>query len=150
LVAIALVHTGFLREIVHATPHELQVCAELSAELAAEQWERSTDTVVGVLPAELTGEVVTALLSHADTARIASDSALYHAFGRLERALTKLAEARASAKGTLPIAAAEALMDGAEDHFDALRVALTRSRDVLQVAVDQIEDSASRASLEAA
>ena len=42
----------------------------------------------------------------------------------------------------LPLAAAEALLDGIEDHFDAIRVAFARSRDVLQGAIDQIEQAA--------
>jgi hypothetical protein len=150
LVAIALVHTDFLQEINLATPHDLKICAELSAELAAEHWERSTDTVVGVLESELTGDVVIALVAHATTVRDASDSALYHATARMERAIAELAKARGATAGTLPIAAAEALMDGIEDHFDAIRVALTRSRDVLQVAIDQIERAASRQAVEAA
>ena len=69
LVAIALVHTDFLHEINLATPHELKICAELSAELAAEHWERSTDTVVGVLESELTGDVVVALVAQARAVR---------------------------------------------------------------------------------
>lgn len=150
LVAIALVHTAFLREINLAGPRALQICAELSAELAAEHWERSTDTAVGVLGSELTGEVVIALVAHAATVRTASDSALYHAAHRVERAITELAKARGTALRTFPIAAAEALMDGVEDHFDAIRVALTRSQDVLQVSIDQIEQAASHPVVEAA
>ena len=94
LVAIALVNTDFLTEINLATPHDLQICAELSAELAAEHWERSTDTVVGVLDSELTGDVVIALVAHAATVRDANDTALYHATAKVERAIAELAKAR--------------------------------------------------------
>lgn len=143
LVAIALRHTDFLKEIGAASPNQTQICAELSAELAAEHWELTNGAPIGTLGPSLTSDAVPLLVAYAKTMRHASDSALYNAVAKINRSVTKLAEARSAAADTLPLPAAEALMDGLEDHFDAIRVALTRAQDVLLLTIDQIEAPAS-------
>jgi hypothetical protein len=140
LVALAIARTPFLSEATGEAPHDLRITAELCAELAAEHWERTHGVSLReTVPSELTTEVADALVSHAEALSEADDNALYQAHAKLERSLAKLATARVSIKGTLPLIAAERLMANVETHFDHIRIAQTRARDILKAAIDRIE-----------
>jgi 4-hydroxyphenylpyruvate dioxygenase-like putative hemolysin len=140
LVARAIASTPFVAEATGDNPHDMRICAELCAELAAEQWEREHGASAG----ELHTEVADALVAHASALRDANDNALYQAHAKLERSMALLAGARNSIKGVLPLAAAERLMDNVETHFDHIRVALTRAAGVFESAIDRIEWAASK------
>jgi hypothetical protein len=140
LVARALAATPFLVEATGNNAHDLRISAELCAELAAEDWERTHRTLIGaVVPPELISEVADALVAHAVELHTASDRALHQAHAKLERSLSDLKAARTSINGTLPLAAAEALMEHVEDHFDSIRIALTRAAEVFATAIRRIE-----------
>jgi hypothetical protein len=140
LVALAIARTPFVTEATGDAPHDLRISAELCAELAAEHWERERGAIAGVtIPPELTAEVAEALEAHGQALRDANDNALYQAHAKLERSIALLAGVRRSIAGTLPLAAAEALMDHVETHFDSIRVAMTRAAGVFESAIDRIE-----------
>lgn len=143
LVARAISKTPFVTEAVGDSPHDLRVTAELCAELAAEHWEREEGALIAAtVPWELTTEVAEALKAHGQDLRDANDNALYTSHGRLERSLALVATARNSIHGILPLAAAEAQLTEVETHFDHIRIALTRARDVFTSAIDRIEAAA--------
>jgi hypothetical protein len=151
LVALAIVKTPFVAESIGPDSHDLRISAELCAELAAEFWENERGAVAGVtISPDLTAETAVALEAHGRTMRDASDNALYQAHAKLGRAIALLATAQRSVAGTLPLAAAEVLMDGIEDDFANIRVALTRAAEVTGNAIDSIEWAASARRLEAA
>lgn len=75
----------------------------------------------------------------ANQRREAGEPELYAAHAKVERTIAALDVTRSAIKGTLPLAAAEALMDGIEDHFDNIRVALTQALRILKTAIDAIE-----------
>jgi hypothetical protein len=150
LVAHAIASTPFVAEATGDNPHDMRICAELAAELAAEHWERERSAIAGVtIPPELITEVADALVAHASALRDANDNALYQAHAKLERSMALLAGARNSIKGTLPLAAAECLMDNVETHFDNIRIALTRAAGAFESAIDRIEWAASKRPQEA-
>lgn len=141
LVARALTATPFLAEATGPAPHDLRSCGEICAERAAEDWEREHDAIVGAVVApDLTGEVADKLEAHGRSLRAANDNgAIYTAHARLERTLGCLASARCGIKGPLPLAAAEEMMDGVEDHFDHIRVALSRALGIHAKEIEAIE-----------
>lgn len=150
LVALAIASTPFVTEATGDDPHDLRISAELCAELAAEHWERERGAIPGVtIPPELTAEAAEALQAHGQTLRDANDNALYQAHAKLERSISALGHARRSIAGTLPLAAAEALMCGVETHFDHIRIALTRAAGVFESAIDRVEWAASKRRQEA-
>lgn len=150
LVARALTATPFTSEATGANPHDLRIGAELCAGLAAESWEADRGALIGLsIPPELITEVADALEAHGKTVRDASDNALYAADAKLQRSLACLSTARSSIKGSLPIAAAEALLTEVETHFDHIRIAVTRALAILEVEIDKIEWAASRQRREA-
>jgi hypothetical protein len=143
LVARALTATPFLAEATGATSHDLRISAELCAELAAQNWEREQGVIVGAsAPWELSIEVADSLVAHALSRRAANDNDLYQSHAKLERTLAAVATARSSIKGSLPVAAAEAMLDEVETHFAHIRIALTRALGILSKEIDLIERAA--------
>jgi hypothetical protein len=145
LVARALTATPFLREATGATSHDMRISAELCAELAAEDWEREHGAITGAaVPWELSADVANGLVAHALSRRAANDNALYQSHAKLERTLAAVAAAKCGIKGTLPVDAAEAMLDDIETHFAHIRVALTRALAILGKEIDLIERAALR------
>lgn len=141
LVARALTATPFLAETAGSSLHELRSDSELCAQLAAENWEREHDAIVGaVVSSDLTAEVADKLEEHGRERRAANDNtAIYTAHAKLERTLAAVKAARCSLKGVLPIAAAEAMLDEVETHFAHIRIALTRAVGILGKEIEAIE-----------
>jgi hypothetical protein len=140
LVDRAIAHTPFIAEITAIKPHDLRICAELAAELAAEHWERENDMIPGAaVGPELVADVADALVAHGQTVRDASDNALYHGHAKLERSIAALGALRRSVAGTLPLAHAESLMDDIEDDMAAVGVKLTRALGVFEIEIARIE-----------
>jgi hypothetical protein len=71
----------------------------------------------------------------ARVARVAATASRDLAFGaaadRLELSIAALAVMRAAITGTLPLAAAEDMMDDIEDHMDIVGVKLKRALDII-------------------
>jgi hypothetical protein len=137
LVAQALSGTPYLTEITGAQPHQVTTYAEIAASLAAEQWEAEAahHRPTGLtLPTELIAEAAAVLVSHASQLPKVKEADICAATSKIERALSSLATARSNIAGTLPLAPAEAFMDDIETHFDIVRIALTRARDILTAA----------------
>jgi hypothetical protein len=150
LTDIAIRQTRFVTEVTAEFPHSLRICAELAAGIAAEKWEAAHEAPVGEsLPPDLIAEVAAALQTYGETQRAAAAAALYAAHEKLEHSIATLATARSSIDGALPLPAAESLMDNVETHFDHIRIALTRARELFDAAIDKTEWAASRRRQEA-
>jgi hypothetical protein len=150
LTDIALRETRFVTETTAENLNNLRICAELAAGIAAEKWEAAHQAPIGeTLPPDLIAEVAAALQTYGETKRATAAAALYAAHVKLERSIATLATARSSIDGVLPLAAAESLMDNVETHFDHIRVALTRARELFDAAIDRAEWAASRRRQEA-
>ena len=72
---------------------------------------------------------------------IARTGTLYAGAAKLERCLSRYTALRCSIEGTLPIPAAEALMDDIEDYLDVIGVKLKRALTVFEGEIGRAEDA---------
>lgn len=133
LVRRAFTATPFLAEITAAPLHHIKIAAKLSAELAAEDWERATGSPLGLtIDGTLIAEVETALLTHHQTA-------VYTAYAKIDRSVAQLAALRHGIAGPLPLAGAEELMATVEGDIDVIGVALKRVHELFERAIGDFE-----------
>jgi hypothetical protein len=146
LVHRALADTAFLSQIAGAPPHLVVTYAEISASLAAEQWEAERRALIAAtLPLELIADVAQALIAHPDTLRVQRETALYAALERVEAMVGVVAGLAALMKGEMPVPSAERQMDNVEGDLDRVRVALNRAMEELLHEIDAVEEAKSEA-----
>jgi hypothetical protein len=141
LVARAMTGTRFLAEIAARSPHDLRCCAELAAQLAAEQWETETGAPAAeTVPHDLTIQVAASLIAHGERHHGPVENALYANEGQLQRSIAALGALQAGIRDTPPLAAAEeALMDVAADRLDEAGAALRGVLALLEAEIDRVE-----------